>query len=99
MPVDIRIRFGRVVRRIREEQEINQEEAAERCGNEYQRLAGFSNFIQCMSMGRNTRGILSTIHVIGCGARKTEGAGSGAQEGVRGASVAARPEAWIETGA
>lgn len=32
MPVDIRIRFGRAIRRIREEQEINQEEAAERCG-------------------------------------------------------------------
>jgi len=32
MPVDIRIRFGRAIRRIREEQAINQEEAAERCG-------------------------------------------------------------------
>ena len=32
MPVDIRIRFDRAIRRIREEQEINQEEAAERCG-------------------------------------------------------------------
>ena len=32
MPLDIRIRFGRATRRIREEQEINQEEAAERCG-------------------------------------------------------------------
>jgi len=32
MLVDIRIRFGRAIRRIREEQEINQEEAAERCG-------------------------------------------------------------------
>jgi transcriptional regulator with XRE-family HTH domain len=32
MPVDIRIRFGRTIRRIREEQAINQEEAAERCG-------------------------------------------------------------------
>lgn len=32
MPVDIRTRFGRAVRRIREEQEINQEEAADRCG-------------------------------------------------------------------
>jgi transcriptional regulator with XRE-family HTH domain len=31
MPVDIRIRFGRAIRRIREAQEINQEEAAERC--------------------------------------------------------------------
>jgi transcriptional regulator with XRE-family HTH domain len=32
MPLDIRIRFGRAIRRVREEQEINQEEAAERCG-------------------------------------------------------------------
>jgi transcriptional regulator with XRE-family HTH domain len=32
MPIDIRIRFGRAIRRIREEQGINQEEAAERCG-------------------------------------------------------------------
>jgi transcriptional regulator with XRE-family HTH domain len=32
MPLDIRIRFGRAIRRIREEQEIVQEEAAERCG-------------------------------------------------------------------
>jgi transcriptional regulator with XRE-family HTH domain len=32
MPVNIRIRFGRAIRRIREAQEINQEEAAERCG-------------------------------------------------------------------
>jgi transcriptional regulator with XRE-family HTH domain len=32
MPLDIRIRFGRAIRRIREEQKINQEEAAERCG-------------------------------------------------------------------
>jgi transcriptional regulator with XRE-family HTH domain len=32
MPLDIRVRFGRAIRRIREEQGINQEEAAERCG-------------------------------------------------------------------
>jgi transcriptional regulator with XRE-family HTH domain len=32
MPMDIRIRFGRAIRRIRAEQRINQEEAAERCG-------------------------------------------------------------------
>ncbi len=31
MPVDIRIRFGRAIRRIIEEQGINQEEAADRC--------------------------------------------------------------------
>lgn len=32
MPLDIRTRFGRAIRRVREEQRINQEEAAERCG-------------------------------------------------------------------
>jgi transcriptional regulator with XRE-family HTH domain len=32
MALDIRIRFGRSIRRVREEQGINQEEAAERCG-------------------------------------------------------------------
>ena len=32
MQLDIRIRFGRSIRRIREEQQINQEEAADRCG-------------------------------------------------------------------
>ena len=32
MPLDIRIRFGRAIRRVREQQQINQEEAAERCG-------------------------------------------------------------------
>jgi transcriptional regulator with XRE-family HTH domain len=32
MPLDIRSRFGRAIRRIREAQKINQEEAAERCG-------------------------------------------------------------------
>ena len=32
MPPDIRIRFGRAIRRVREEQKITEEEAAERCG-------------------------------------------------------------------
>ena len=32
MPLDIRIRFGRAIRRVRENQKINQKEAAERCG-------------------------------------------------------------------
>lgn len=31
MPLNIRIRFGRAIRRIRETQGISQEEAAERC--------------------------------------------------------------------
>jgi transcriptional regulator with XRE-family HTH domain len=30
--LDIRIRFGRAIRRVREKQRINQGEAAERCG-------------------------------------------------------------------
>ncbi|MGC2329845.1 MAG: helix-turn-helix transcriptional regulator [Candidatus Acidiferrales bacterium] len=32
MPLDIRIRFGRAIRRVREAQKVTQEEAAERCG-------------------------------------------------------------------
>lgn len=32
MSLDIRLRFGRAIRRVREAQKINQEEAAERCG-------------------------------------------------------------------
>jgi len=32
MPLDIRTRFGRAIRRVRQEQNINQEEAADRCG-------------------------------------------------------------------
>ena len=32
MALDIRIRFGRAIRRVREQLGINQEEAAERCG-------------------------------------------------------------------
>lgn len=31
MSLDIRIRFGRAIRRVREAQKITQEEAAERC--------------------------------------------------------------------
>ena len=31
MPLEIRIRFGRAIRRIREEQGVTQEEAADRC--------------------------------------------------------------------
>jgi transcriptional regulator with XRE-family HTH domain len=31
MPLNIRIRFGRAIRRIRQQQGLSQEEAAERC--------------------------------------------------------------------
>ena len=50
MPVDIRIRFGRAVRRIREEQEINQEEAAERCGLHRTYYSGIERGVRNISL-------------------------------------------------
>ena len=50
MPLDIRIRFGRAVRRIREEQEINQEEAAERCGLHLTYYSGIERGIRNLSL-------------------------------------------------
>ena len=50
MPVDIRIRFGRAIRRIREEQEINQEEAAERCGLHRTYYSGIERGIRNVSL-------------------------------------------------
>jgi transcriptional regulator with XRE-family HTH domain len=46
MPLDIRIRFGRAIRRIREEQKINQEEAAERCGLHRTYYSGFERGVR-----------------------------------------------------
>jgi transcriptional regulator with XRE-family HTH domain len=50
MPLDIRIRFGRAVRRLREEQEINQEEAAERCGLHRTYYSGVERGIRNVSL-------------------------------------------------
>ena len=50
MPVDIRIRFGRAVRRIREEQGINQEEAAERCGLHRTYYSGIERGVRNVSL-------------------------------------------------
>jgi transcriptional regulator with XRE-family HTH domain len=50
MPVDIRIRFGRVIRRIREEQGINQEEAAERCGMHRTYYSGIERGVRNVSI-------------------------------------------------
>ena len=50
MPLDIRIRFGRAIRRIREEQEINQEEAAERCGLHRTYYSGVERGIRNVSL-------------------------------------------------
>jgi transcriptional regulator with XRE-family HTH domain len=50
MPVDIRIRFGRAIRRIREEQKINQEEAAERCGLHRTYYSGIERGVRNVSL-------------------------------------------------
>jgi len=50
MPLDIRIRFGRAIRRIRQEQEINQEEAADRCGMHRTYYSGIERGIRNVSL-------------------------------------------------
>lgn len=50
MPLDIRIRFGRAIRRIREEQRINQEEAAERCGLHRTYYSGIERGVRNVSL-------------------------------------------------
>lgn len=50
MPLDIRIRFGRALRRIREEQGINQEEAAERCGVHRTYYSGIERGVRNVSL-------------------------------------------------
>ena len=50
MPVNIRVRFGRAIRRIREEQDINQEEAAERCGLHRTYYSGIERGVRNVSL-------------------------------------------------
>jgi transcriptional regulator with XRE-family HTH domain len=50
MPLDIRIRFGRAIRRVREEQGINQEEAAERCGMHRTYYSGIERGVRNVSL-------------------------------------------------
>lgn len=50
MPLDIRIRFGRAIRRIREEPGINQEEAAERCGLHRTYYSGIERGVRNVSL-------------------------------------------------
>lgn len=64
MPVDIRIRFGRAIRRIREEQEINQEEAAERCGLHRTYYSGIERGVRNVSLvniERVARGLKTSL--------------------------------------
>jgi transcriptional regulator with XRE-family HTH domain len=50
MALDIRIRFGRSIRRIRAEQGINQEEAAERCGLHRTYYSGIERGVRNVSL-------------------------------------------------
>jgi transcriptional regulator with XRE-family HTH domain len=50
MPLDIRVRFGRAIRRIREEQGITQEEAAERCSLHRTYYSGIERGIRNVSL-------------------------------------------------
>ncbi len=64
MPLDIRIRFGRAIRRIREEQGINQEEAAERCGLHRTYYSGIERGVRNVSLvniERVARGLKTSI--------------------------------------
>jgi transcriptional regulator with XRE-family HTH domain len=64
MPVDIRIRFGRAIRRIREEQGINQEEAAERCGLHRTYYSGIERGVRNVSLvniERITKGLKTSL--------------------------------------
>lgn len=64
MPVDIRIRFGRAIRRIREEQGINQEEAAERCGLHRTYYSGIERGVRNVSLlniERVAKGLRTTL--------------------------------------
>ena len=64
MPLDIRIRFGRAIRRIREEQGINQEEAAERCGLHRTYYSGIERGVRNVSVvniERISKGLKTTL--------------------------------------
>jgi len=50
MPLDVRIRFGRATRRIRQEQAINQEEAADRCGLHRTYYSGIERGVRNVSL-------------------------------------------------
>ena len=62
--IDIRIRFGRAVRRIREDQKINQEEAAERCGLHRTYYSGVERGVRNVSLvniEKIARGLKKTL--------------------------------------
>ena len=70
MPLDIRVRFGRAIRRVREEQKITQEEAAERCGLHRTYYSGVERGIRNVSLvniERIARGLRKSLpELFGC---------------------------------
>jgi transcriptional regulator with XRE-family HTH domain len=64
MAIDIRIRFGRAIRRIRQEQELNQEEAAERCGLHRTYYSGIERGVRNVSLvniGKIAKGLKASL--------------------------------------
>ena len=64
MAPDIRVRFGRAIRRIREEQGINQEEAADRCGLHRTYYSGVERGVRNLSLinvGKVAKGLKKSL--------------------------------------
>jgi transcriptional regulator with XRE-family HTH domain len=64
MAIDIRIRFGRAIRRVREELGINQEEAAERCGLHRTYYSGVERGVRNVSVvniGKISKGLKTSL--------------------------------------
>jgi transcriptional regulator with XRE-family HTH domain len=64
MPLDIRIRFGRAIRRLRENQAINQEEAAERCGlhrTYYSGIERGTRNVSLVNIGKIAKGLRKSL--------------------------------------
>jgi transcriptional regulator with XRE-family HTH domain len=69
MPLDMRIRFGRAIRRIREEQKINQKEAAERCGLHRTYYSGIERGVRNVSLvniERVAKGLKKSLPELFC---------------------------------
>ena len=64
MPLDIRIRFGRAVRRLREREGISQEEAADRCRLHRTYYSGIERGVRNVSLvniGKIAKGLRTSL--------------------------------------
>jgi transcriptional regulator with XRE-family HTH domain len=65
MPPDIRIRFGRAIRRVREQQKMSQEETAERCGLHRTYYSGIERCVRNLSLvniEKIAKGLRTSLH-------------------------------------